>query len=176
MGSDADRRTAIATHTRDLSPELIQRLQEVSDRPLLHTRIPCDRAGETGKREHGREKTSGRSRVPQKQRLLWVDKFTLMPVYNKGRAMLFDSHTEVLEGFTRHVCIVALKRALQCTRSACQCRNRQGPICVTLRAWHSMCLDNTGRRNDLVAFHTPSIPLIQTQIAFLQLEIVVRID
>src|SRR5262249_51786527 len=35
---------------------------------------------------------------------------------------------------------------------------------------------NTGRGNDLVAFHTPSIPLIQTQIAFLQLEIIVRID
>src|SRR6266568_4529703 len=154
----------------------MQRLQEVSDRPLLHTRIPGDRAGETGQGEHGREKTGGRPRVPQEQRLLGVDKFTLMPVYNKGRAMLFDSHTEVLEDFTRHVCIVALKGAVQCTRSACQCRNRQGPVGVALRAWHSMRLGNTGRGNDLVAFHTPSIPLIQTQIAFLQLEVVIRID
>ena len=40
MGSDADRRAAVATHTRDLSPELMQRFQEVRDRPLLHTRIP----------------------------------------------------------------------------------------------------------------------------------------
>src|SRR5215475_11121008 len=39
-----------------------------------------------------------------------------------------------------------------------------------------MCLGNTGRGNDLVTFHTLSIPLIQTQIAFLQLEIVIRID
>ena len=39
-----------------------------------------------------------------------------------------------------------------------------------------MGLGNTGRGNDLVTFHTLSIPLIQTQIAFLQLEIVVRID
>jgi hypothetical protein len=78
----------------------------------LHTRIPRDRAGETGKREHGREKTSGRPRIPQEQRLLGVDKLTLMPVHNKGRAMLFDSHPQVLEDFTRHVCIVALKRAV----------------------------------------------------------------
>jgi hypothetical protein len=112
MGSDTDGRAAIATHTRDLSPELIQRFQEVSDGPLLHTRIPGDRTGETGKREHGREKTGGRPRVPQEQRLLGVDKFTLMPVHNKSRAMLFDSHTEVLEGFTRHMRIVALKRAV----------------------------------------------------------------
>jgi hypothetical protein len=74
-------------------------------------RIPGDHA-ETGQREHGREKTGGRPRVPQEQRLLGVDKFTLMPVHNKSRAMLFDSHTEVLEGFTRHMRIVALKRAV----------------------------------------------------------------
>src|SRR5262249_22685735 len=102
----------------------------------------------------------GRPRVPQEQRLLGVDEFTLMPVHNKGRAVLFDSHTEVLEGCTRHVRIVTLKRAVQCTRSACQGRNRQGPVGVTLRAWHSMRLGNTGRGKDLVAFHTPSIPLI----------------
>src|SRR5207249_8328095 len=62
------------------------------------------------------------------------------------------------------------------TRSACQGRNRQRPVRVALRAGHSMRLGNTGRRNDLYAFHTPSIPLIQTQIAFLKLEIVARID
>jgi hypothetical protein len=112
MGSDADRRAAVAMYARDLSPELIQRFQEVSDRPLLHTRIPRDRTGETGQREHGREKTCGRPRVPQEQRLLGVDKFTLMPVHNKSRAVLFDGHTEVLEGFTRHVRIVALKRTV----------------------------------------------------------------
>src|SRR4051812_29017414 len=99
-----------------------------------------------------------------------------MPMHNEGRAMLFDSHTKMLEDFPRHVRIVALKRAVQGTRSACQCCNRQGPICVALRTWHSMYLSNTGRGNDLVAFHTPSIPLLQTQIAFLQLEVVVRID
>src|SRR4029453_7615958 len=154
MGSKADRWAAVATHTRDLSPELVQGLQEVSDRPLLHTRIPRDRAREPSKREHGREKTSGRPRIPQEQRLLRGNKLTLMPVHNKGRAMLFDSPTQVLEDFACHVCIVALKRAVQCTRSACQCRNRQGPVCVTLRAGYSMCLGNTGRGNDLVAFHT----------------------
>src|SRR5262252_5378590 len=171
MGPNADGRAAIATHTRDLSPELIQRLQEVSDRALLHACIPCDRAGETGKREHSREKTCGRPRVPQEQRLLGVDKFTLMPVHCKSRAMLFDTHPEVLENFTRHVCIVALKRAVQCTRTACQYRNRQSPVGITLRAWHSMCLSHPKHRNDLIAFHTPSSPLIQTQITFLQLEI-----
>src|SRR5262245_59718839 len=111
MGSKADRWAAIATHTRDLSPELVQGLQEVSYRALLHTCIPRDRAGETSKREHGREKTSGRPRIPQEQRLLRVNKLTLMPVHNKGRDMLFDSHTKVIEVFVLQMMLVVLYRS-----------------------------------------------------------------
>jgi hypothetical protein len=58
------------------------------------------------------KKTCGRPGVPQEQRLLGVNEFTLMPVHNKGRAVLFDRHPEVLEGFTRHVRIVALQGAV----------------------------------------------------------------
>src|SRR5262245_26692647 len=39
-----------------------------------------------------------------------------------------------------------------------------------------MCLVSTGRANDLIAFHTLSIPLIHTPIAFLQLEVGIRVD
>jgi hypothetical protein len=99
-------------YTCHLSPKLIQRFQEVSNGPLLHTRIPRNGAGETGKREHSREKTGGRPRVPQEQGLLRVDKLPLMSVHNEGRAVWFNSHAEVLEGFTSHMCIVALKRAV----------------------------------------------------------------
>jgi hypothetical protein len=112
MGSNVDGWAAVAMLACHLSPELIQGFQEVSDGPLLHTRIPRNCAGEAGKRKHSREKTGGRPRVPQEQRLLRVDKCTLMPVHNEGRAVLFNGYTEVLEGFTSHMCIVALKRAV----------------------------------------------------------------
>jgi hypothetical protein len=90
----------------------MERLKEISDRPLLHTRIPRDRTGKTSKREHGREKARCRPRVPQEQGLLWVDKFALLSVNNKGRAVLFDGHPEMLEDFARHVRIIAFKRAV----------------------------------------------------------------
>jgi hypothetical protein len=112
LGPDVYGRAAIATSTCHLSPKLIKRLKEIGDRALLHTRITRDRTGKTGKREHGREKARCRPRVSQEQGLLWVDKFALLPVNNKGRAVLFDGHPEVLEDLTRHVRIIAFKRAI----------------------------------------------------------------
>src|SRR5712691_11677955 len=98
--------------TRDLSPKLIECIEEISDRPLLHTRIAGDGAREPGKREHGREKARCRPRIPQEQGLLWVDKLSLMPVDNKGGTVLFDGNSQVLESLTRHVRVIALQRSV----------------------------------------------------------------
>ena len=119
-----DGRAAIASHTRHFGPELIEGLEEISNRPLLHTRVAGDRAREASQREHRGQKACGRPRISKKEGLLRIGKASLLPVDNKGRTVLFNSNTKVLEGLTRHVRVITLQRSRERTRPACQCRNR----------------------------------------------------
>src|SRR5262249_7806883 len=122
---------------------------EVGDGPFLHPRIPRDRARETGEREHSREKPRGRPRIPQEEGLLWVTKAALLPVDNKSRTVLFNGHTKVLKGLARHVRVIALQRSRERARPARQGGNRERPVRIALRAWHSMHSGKTGSRDDL---------------------------
>src|SRR5262245_33017061 len=115
---------AIAAHTRRFSPELIEGIEEISNGPLLHTRVAGERAREASQREHGGEKARGRPRIAQEEGLLRVAKASLVAVDNKGRTVLFNSNTKVLEGLTRHVRVITLQRSRERTRPACQCGNR----------------------------------------------------